>query len=229
VIGLELGSVWRRLGAQTTILEALPALLPFLKIEFGLSYTLVAVLVLASALSSSIVQPLFGLWSDARGAIWLLPAGVAVAGAGMAAAADAPSYWLVVVLVIVSGLGTPAYHPEGSKFAAYTSGRKRASGMSLFAVGGNVGYGLGALVVTPIIVAVGLRGGWFLVVPGAVVAVLLLAATRYLLSFVTAGGDRVERRAERPALARDPAGRDHVPQPRRSGSSRSALRGCRAT
>jgi hypothetical protein len=32
---------------------ALPALLPFLKIEFGLSSTLVAVLVLASALSSS--------------------------------------------------------------------------------------------------------------------------------------------------------------------------------
>ena len=88
----------------------------------------------------------------------------------MAAAADAPAYWLVVVLVIVSGLGTAAYHPEGSKFAAYTSGRKRASGMSLFAVGGNVGYGLGALVVTPIIVALGLRGGWFLVVPGAVVA-----------------------------------------------------------
>jgi FSR family fosmidomycin resistance protein-like MFS transporter len=169
---------------------ALPALLPFLKTEFGLSYTLVAVLVLASALSSSIVQPLFGLWSDARGAIWLLPAGVAVAGVGMAAAADAPAYWLVVVLVIVSGLGTAAYHPEGSKFAAYTSGRKRASGMSLFAVGGNVGYGLGALVVTPIVVAFGLHGGWFLVVPAVVVASLLLAGTRYLLGFVPEHGAR---------------------------------------
>jgi len=28
VIGLELGSVWRRLGAQVTILEALPEFLP---------------------------------------------------------------------------------------------------------------------------------------------------------------------------------------------------------
>jgi len=169
---------------------ALPALLPFLKTEFGLSYTLVAVLVLASALSSSIVQPLFGLWSDARGAIWLLPAGVALGGLGMAAAADAHAYWLVVVLVIVSGLGTAAYHPEGSKFAAYTSGRKRASGMSLFAVGGNIGYGLGALVVTPIVVALGLRGGWFLVVPAAVVATLLLAGTPYLLRFVPDAGTR---------------------------------------
>jgi FSR family fosmidomycin resistance protein-like MFS transporter len=169
---------------------ALPALLPFLKTEFHLSYTLVAVLILASTLSSSIIQPLFGLWSDRRGAIWLLPAGVAIGGLGMAAASDAPQYWLVALLVIVSGLGTAAYHPEGSKFAAYTSGRKRASGMSLFSVGGNVGYGLGALVVTPIIVAFGLKGGWLLVVPAAVVAAWLLVRTPYLLTFLPDGESR---------------------------------------
>ena len=170
---------------------ALPALLPFLKTEFGLSYTLVAVLILASTLSSSIVQPLFGLWSDVRGAIWLLPVGVAVGGIGIAVAADAPTYWLVVLFVVVSGLGTAAYHPEGSKFAAYASGRRRASGMSLFSVGGNLGYGLGALVVTPIIVALGLRGGLLLAVPAGAVALVLLAGTRYLLGFVPDDESRV--------------------------------------
>src|SRR6185312_17434026 len=84
---------------------AVPALLPFFAAKFDLSYTATAVLMLAALVSSSLVQPLFGLWSDARGAIWLLPAGVAVGGLGMAAAADAPAYWLVIVLVIVSGLG----------------------------------------------------------------------------------------------------------------------------
>ena len=44
-------------------------------------------------ISSSLIQPAFGLWSDARGALWLLPAGVALAGVGMAAAAVAPAYW----------------------------------------------------------------------------------------------------------------------------------------
>src|SRR6266516_4240590 len=68
---------------------ALPALLPFFVEKFALSYTLAAAVVLASALSSSIVQPLFGLWSDRRGAIWLLPAGVALAGIGIALAAVA--------------------------------------------------------------------------------------------------------------------------------------------
>src|SRR4051794_41926562 len=73
---------------------ALPALLPFLKDKFSLSYTAVGAVILASQASSSLVQPLFGLWSDRRGAMWLLPTGVAVAGGGVAVAADAPSYWL---------------------------------------------------------------------------------------------------------------------------------------
>ncbi|TMK27870.1 MAG: MFS transporter, partial [Actinobacteria bacterium] len=63
---------------------ALPALIPFLKDRFSLSYTLVGVLILASQASSSLIQPLFGLWSDRRGALWMLPGGVVLAGVGIA-------------------------------------------------------------------------------------------------------------------------------------------------
>ncbi len=101
---------------------ALPALIPFLHDRFHLSYLLSAVLILASSVSSSVVQPLFGLWSDRRGALWLLPLGVALSGVGVGLAADAPDYWLVCALVVVSGIGVAAFHPEGSKFAAYASG-----------------------------------------------------------------------------------------------------------
>ena len=163
---------------------ALPALIPFLKKEFALSYTLVAVLVLASAIAGSIVQPLFGLWSDRRGAIWLLPTGVAIGGIGMALAAASPAYWLAVVFVAVSGLGTAAYHPEGSKFAAYVSGRRRASGMSLFSVGGNIGFGLGAFATGPLVAALGLRSGLLIAVPCLATAAVLLALRSYLLGFV---------------------------------------------
>src|SRR5947209_3812054 len=172
---------------------ALPALLPFLKDKFGLSYTLVAVIILASALSGSVIQPLFGLWSDRRGAFWLMPVGVGLAGIGMGIAAASPAYWLVVLFVIVSGIGTAAYHPEGSKFAAYVSGRRRASGMSLFAVGGNVGYGLGALATAPLVASLGLGGGLLLVVPSLAVAALILIVTPYLLSFVPDRETRVAR------------------------------------
>jgi len=167
---------------------ALPALLPFFVDRFSLSYTLAAALILASAASSSLIQPLFGAWSDRRGALWLLPAGVALAGIGIALAAAAPSYWLVFLLVVVSGLGVAAYHPEGSKFAAYASGRKRASGMSLFSVGGNIGFALGPTVTTPLVLAFGLTGGLLLSVPCLAVAALLVAVTRYLASFAPGSG-----------------------------------------
>jgi len=163
---------------------ALPALLPFLVDRFDLSYALAGGLILASAFSSSIVQPLFGLWSDRRGATWLIPTGVALAGIGIALAADAPSYPLVALCVVLSGLGVAAFHPEGSKFAAYTSGRRRASGMSLFSIGGNLGYGLGPTLTTPLIVVLGLSGGWLLAVPGIAMAVVLLALVPYLEGFV---------------------------------------------
>jgi FSR family fosmidomycin resistance protein-like MFS transporter len=163
---------------------ALPALLPFLKERFALSYTAIGAVILASQASSSLIQPLFGLWSDRRGAMWLLPAGVALAGTGVALAADAPSYWLVLLLVLISGIGVAAFHPEGSKFAGFVSGRKRASGMAWFSVGGNLGYALGPVVTTAAVAALGLRGGLLVGIPCLVIAGALLAGTAYLRHFV---------------------------------------------
>jgi MFS transporter, FSR family, fosmidomycin resistance protein len=162
---------------------ALPALLPFLKDRFSLSYTAVGAVVLASQASSSLIQPLFGLWSDRRGATWLLSSGVALAGVGVALAADAPSYWLVLLLVLASGFGSAAFHPEGSKFAGFVSGRRRASGMAWFSVGGNLGYALGPVAATALVAALGLRGGLVLALPSVAVALAILAATPYLRSF----------------------------------------------
>ena len=174
---------------------AVPALLPFLVDRFELSYTLAGAVVLASTVSSSVIQPLFGLWSDRRGATWLLPGGVALAGVGIALAAASPAYALVLLCVVVSGIGVAAYHPEGSKFAAYVSGRRRASGMSLFSIGGNIGYAFGPIVATPLVLWLGLNGGLLLAVPCLVVAAFLLASTPFLAGFLPAAQRPV--RAER--------------------------------
>jgi FSR family fosmidomycin resistance protein-like MFS transporter len=178
---------------------SVPALLPFFVLEFDLSYTATATLMLAVLVSSSLVQPLFGLWSDRRGAIWLLPAGVAVAGIATGLTTIAPSYGLVLLLAFVAGIGIAAYHPEGAKFAAYASGRRRASGMSLFNIGGNTGYALGPIVVTPLVLWLGLQGGLLATLPVLVAAAVILRALPSLRRLIPG-------RAEREA----PAGEDDV-------------------
>lgn len=155
---------------------SLPALLVFLDQRYSLSNTLVAALMLAATVSSSVVQPLFGLISDKRGALWLIPAGIGTAGLCMGLIGVAPGYWVVFVLVLVGGLGVAAFHPEGAKFAAYASGPGRARGMSYFNVGGNLGYALGAAVTTPLVVWLGLSGGALALLPVLIVAGALLRA-----------------------------------------------------
>jgi MFS transporter, FSR family, fosmidomycin resistance protein len=174
---------------------SLPALLPFLKAEFDLTYTMASALVLAATISSSLIQPLFGLWSDVRGALWLLPAGVGLAGVGMALAAAAPSYPLTFLAVLAAGVGVAAYHPEGSKFASYASGSRRASGMSFFSVGGNIGFALGPVYASALILSLGLKGGLLIALPGLAVATGLVLVLRYLATFAPDESPREQRAA----------------------------------
>lgn len=162
---------------------AVPALLPFFVVKWSLSYTLAGLVMLGWAVSSSVLQPLFGLVSDRRGALWLLPAGLALGGVGIGLAAVAPSYWAMLALIVVAGFGTAAYHPEGSKYAGYVSGARKASGMSLFSLGGNLGYSLGALAATALVLGFGLGGGFLLALPPLVLAAVLLAISPYLRGF----------------------------------------------
>src|SRR5215470_840505 len=155
---------------------SVPALIPFLTDRFHLGYALSALLLLAATASSSLVQPLFGLWSDRRGALWLIPGGALVAALGVGGAAVSPAYPLVLVLVLVGGLGVAAFHPEGAKFASYASGRKRASGMAYFNSGGNAGYALGAFATGQLVVWLGLVGGLLAMIPVVITALALARA-----------------------------------------------------
>jgi MFS transporter, FSR family, fosmidomycin resistance protein len=162
---------------------ALPALLPFLIAAHDWSYGQASALVLAATVCSSIVQPLFGHLSDGRSLPWLMPAGVAVAAIGISLAGVAGDYRLTFAVVVVSGLGVAAYHPEASRFANYVAGEKRATAMSLFSVGGNAGLALGAAIVTPLALAFGLAGTPLVAVIPLAVAVLLLSELGRLKTF----------------------------------------------
>jgi FSR family fosmidomycin resistance protein-like MFS transporter len=159
---------------------ALPALLPFLKNTLDLSYTMIGTLVLVASLSSSLIQPLFGHLSDRSARPWLLPFGVLAATAGMAAIGLASSYQLTLLFVCVSGIGVASYHPEAYKAAYLATGEKKATGISLFSVGGNVGYGVGPLAVAFCLTMFGQPGLLLLLLPGLLTTALLLWSLPWL-------------------------------------------------
>ena len=175
---------------------SVPALIPFMTDKFNLGYAAAAGLLLAATASSSLVQPLFGLWSDRRGALWLVPGGAFLAAVGVGGAAISPTYPLVLVLVLIGGLGVAAFHPEGAKFASYASGAKRASGMSYFNIGGNTGYAFGAFVTAQLVVWLGLVGGLLAMVPVALIGLVLVRELPYLIGLLPERGSGRSRQGE---------------------------------
>jgi MFS transporter, FSR family, fosmidomycin resistance protein len=164
---------------------AIPALLPFLISQRHLSYAAASALVLAATISSSVIQPVFGHLSDRISLPWLMPVGPALGGLGVALAGWAPTYPLLFAAIVLSGIGVAAFHPEGSRFANYVSGARRASGMSLFSVGGNVGFALGPVLVTPLMLAFGLHGTVFVLVPTVLMSLVLWYELPRLVGFRT--------------------------------------------
>jgi MFS transporter, FSR family, fosmidomycin resistance protein len=152
---------------------AIPALLPLFKARYHLSYTDVGVVVLMANVSSSIIQPAFGVLSDRVGTRWLLPVGTLVSGAGILLAVQSSKYWLVIALIFLSGLGVAAFHPEGYKVAGLASGDRRATGMSYFSVGGALGYGLGPAAASVALSTVGANGMLYLMIIALPAAFLL--------------------------------------------------------
>ena len=155
---------------------SLPAVLPFLKQVHALSYAQVAMIVLAGNLTSSIIQPLFGYLSDQIARRWILPLSVFVAGAGVALLGLAPGYWGVLGLVVVMGLGVAAWHPEGYKTATVVGGDRKATALSWFSLGGNIGIAVGPPLMTFLVLGYGAGGTLGMLVPAALVGGLLLAA-----------------------------------------------------
>ncbi|MCX5805312.1 MAG: MFS transporter [Proteobacteria bacterium] len=153
---------------------ALPATLPFLKESLGLSYTMTGLIMMVSNFSSSILQPLFGFYSDKKGRAVLLPVGLLCAGVGLSLLPVFSSYTVVLVLVIISGLGAASYHPEGYKTAHFFTGEKSVTGMSIFSVGGNIGFSLGPLLSILIIQYLGFSSLPLIILPALVCTAIII-------------------------------------------------------
>ena len=152
---------------------AVPALIPFLVADRGLTFAQAGVLVLVMALASSLTQPLIGIWSDRRGFNWPIPAGVALAATGIATLGFVHGLGAMAAATATAGLGVALFHPDAARSATAAAGERAASGLSLFALGGTAGFALAPVLLTPAVLAVGLKGTAILLLPALVVATTL--------------------------------------------------------
>ncbi len=153
---------------------ALPVILPFLKAKLLLSYTATGVILLVGSLTSSVIQPLFGYISDRKEKPLLLPLGCLGAGLGFAMLSFPERFSLVVPLVVLSGLGIASYHPEGFRTAHFFTGEKKVTGMSIFSVGGNLGFAIGPLLTLFVIQTYGFDRLPVMIAPALIFVVVIL-------------------------------------------------------
>ncbi len=129
-------------------------------------------------LTSSIVQPFFGAFTDRHGRWWFLPASIALTVVAISCAGAAPSLPLLALCIVVGGFGSALMHPEAGKYSAMLSGAKRASGISIFQIGGQVGYSIGPAVIALLYARYGAGGSLWLLMPGLAGVGVLFALMR---------------------------------------------------
>lgn len=137
---------------------ALPAILPFFILQYGMDYQSVAGLMFASCFLSSVVQPTFGWLADRTSKTWLMPLGIFLSGAAMGLAGLFENYWAIFTVVTVSGIGSAIFHPEAARMIHKLSGTQRGTALSIFSVGGNGGFAVGPIIAVAGITAFGMKG-----------------------------------------------------------------------
>ena len=162
---------------------ALPVVIPYLQEAYALSYQATGGIMFAYSLLTAITQPFFGLLSDRFSKPWLIPLGVLLAGCGLAFTGLVSSYWSVLVLVALGGIGSALFHPPAAQFANRVAGSQKGLALSLFSIGGNAGFVIGPLLGTAILGLCGLSGTLFFA--------FLALATVLTLSYCIGHMDRV--------------------------------------
>ena len=133
----------------------IPASYPLLKANFHLSFTQIGFITFCFQLSSSLLQPVVGAFTDKYPQPFSQLIAMTFSFVGIIALALANDYYSVLFAVTMVGIGSSIFHPESSRVAFLSSGGKRSLAQSIFQIGGNMGTAL-----TPLFMA------WFILPQG---------------------------------------------------------------
>ncbi|EBI1753683.1 MFS transporter [Salmonella enterica] len=155
------------------IQSLLLALYPLLQPEFSLSFVQIGLITLTFQVTSSLLQPLIGIYTDKYPQPRSLPVGMGFTLVGLIMLSLAQTYPEILIAAALVGTGSSVFHPESSRVARMASGGRHGLAQSLFQVGGNLGSALGPLLAAIIIAPYG-KGhvAWFML--AALLAMIIL-------------------------------------------------------
>ncbi len=118
----------------------LPPLFPFFKSEFGVSYAALGLLLSIRSIANGTMQVPVGFLVDRVGARAVLTTGITMMAVGIALISFVQSYWALVALVVVIGVGSSTFHPaDYSLLNASIAGSKIGRAFSLHTFSGQLG------------------------------------------------------------------------------------------
>lgn len=155
-------------------------LLPLLMQKMGFGLTLAAVLTSIQALFNSTAQVFFGHYGDKMRHPYLVIWGPLITAVFLGIIGWIPNYTLLIILVIVSGLGTAAFHPQAAVYVSHASNSNRGLGMSIFVTGGSAGHALGPIIILGIVTAWGLEYSPLTISYGLLITLVLMTRIKPL-------------------------------------------------
>jgi FSR family fosmidomycin resistance protein-like MFS transporter len=154
--------------------QYLAILLPVLAVSLGFGVGQASIIITAFTITSSIIQPLLGHFADRHTTRYVSVAGLMATAVGASLLGVSPNFALLAGLAIIAGVGTAAYHPQAAAMVVAVAGRRKATLMSVYLVGGSIGFALSPKIVNQI-ATIDLRATPLLMVPGLAVALALAA------------------------------------------------------
>ena len=139
-----------------TFTSMLTALLPTIQARFGMTESVLALLIAMLSFSTSVTQPLMGTLSDRFGMRLVGAVGIVLNVSLLSLIGVAPTVPLLFALLFIGGLGSAAFHPAGTSMARAAGSRHKGLAVSLFGAGGTLGLALGPVIVLSVVSTFGL-------------------------------------------------------------------------
>lgn len=142
----------------------LPGILPAVLVALHQPVAMVGVITAAMYVGQAL-QPVTGIWADHTGGRSFVIGGLLTCSLAAALVGLAPNVWVLIALLLVSGLGSTTFHPQALAAVRSVTERRQAMGMATFLVGGELGRGAWPLITSLIVVHFGLHSLWLIAVP----------------------------------------------------------------